>query len=96
MTGIPYEAEVRRYLADCAAVQGLDRQYHPTADGAVKLIWHPPGKNAEDQVRAAFRALTPSPSPSAAPGVPTAGGRKDRDATPPLHMTGEAPDAHTA
>jgi hypothetical protein len=36
------------------------------------------------------------PAASAAPGAGIAGGRQDRDGNPPLHMTGESPDAHTA
>jgi hypothetical protein len=95
MTTMPYDAEVRGYLADCARLPGLDRRWHPTGDGAVKLIWHP-GKDAEDEIRAAFRALTAGPSASAAPGAGIAGGRQARAATPPLHVTGEDPHALTA
>jgi hypothetical protein len=59
MTGEPYAAEVRAYLADCLRHGAqLDPAYHPTADGAVKLIPH--GGNAEEaeRIRAAFTAVT--------------------------------------
>ena len=41
MTGQPYAAEIRAYIADCLRHRAqLDPAYHPTADGAVKLIPH--------------------------------------------------------
>jgi hypothetical protein len=49
----PFTEEVRGYLADCAAAPGLSPKYHPTPEGAVKLIWHR-GKAEESQIRAAF------------------------------------------
>jgi hypothetical protein len=65
MTTLPYAAEVAAYLADCAASRvPLDRRYHPTEDGAVKAIPHrrhsdrEADQRAEEQIRAAFRALT--------------------------------------
>jgi hypothetical protein len=61
-----YDGQVRDYLAYCtrarreieAAGSSLDPKYHPTADGAVKMIAHgsDPAKAAE--IRAAFRELT--------------------------------------
>ena len=67
MTGteLPFAAEVAAYLADCAACRvPLDRRWHPTEDGAVKLIAHrhhhdrEADQRAEEQVRAAYRAAT--------------------------------------
>jgi hypothetical protein len=49
----PFTEEVRGYLADCAAAPGLSPKYHPTADGALKVIFHR-GKAEESQIRAAF------------------------------------------
>ena len=63
MTGQPYEAEVRAYLADCHRHRAqLDPAYHPTADGAVKMIPH--GGRTEDagQIRQAFAALAAAPA----------------------------------
>jgi len=63
MTAPPFAAEVAAYLADCASsAVRLDRRYHPTEDGAVKLIPHrhhhdrEADQRAEDQIRAAYRA----------------------------------------
>ena len=68
MTALPYAAEVAAYLADCTtAGDRLDRRYHPTEDGAVKLIPHrrhhdrEADQTAEDQIRAAYRAAVASP-----------------------------------
>ena len=65
MTALPYTAEVAAYLAGCAGCAvPLDRRYHPTEDGAVKFIPHrrhadqEADQRAEQQIRAAFRALT--------------------------------------
>jgi hypothetical protein len=61
----PYDDQVRAYLADCrkaaaelgARGSALDPKYHPTADGAVKMIPHR-GDPAEAKViRQAFRDL---------------------------------------
>lgn len=49
-----FGAEVRRYLDDCDAASGLSPKFHPTAEGALKVIWHR-GKDEESQIRAAFR-----------------------------------------
>jgi hypothetical protein len=57
------DAEVRDYLTECAAHPGLDHQYHPTADGAVKVIWHR-GPDEADQIRDTFSAITASPGPA--------------------------------
>lgn len=62
----PFEAEVRGYLRDCSGCPELDRRYHPTADGAVKVIWHP-GADEAAQIRAAFAALTTGPGAPARP-----------------------------
>jgi hypothetical protein len=45
--------EIRDYLADCEAAPGLSPKYHPTAEGAVKVIFHR-GKDEESQIRAVF------------------------------------------
>lgn len=65
---LPFAAEVAAYLADCAASPvRLDPAYHPTEGGAVKLVFHrrhhdpAADQAAEDQIRAAFRALTTLP-----------------------------------
>lgn len=62
---LPFTAEIAAYLADCAASPvRLDPAYHPTEDGAVKLVFHrrrhdpAADQRAEDQIRATFRALT--------------------------------------
>ena len=57
-----YLPKVREYLAYCAdagawmATQGssLDPRYHPTADGAAKMIFHLVPADA-DKIRRAFR-----------------------------------------
>jgi hypothetical protein len=57
---MPFGAEVARYLADCADwAHVLRAADHPTAESAVKVIWHA-GKDQADQIRAAFRAATVS------------------------------------
>jgi hypothetical protein len=64
----PFTADVAAYLADCARLGAwLDRRYHPTEDGAVKLIAHRRHRDREadqadeDQVRAAYRAALAAP-----------------------------------
>jgi hypothetical protein len=52
--------QVRRYLRDCAAAPWLDGRYHPTEDGALKVVFHR-GREQETAVRAAFRHLTGRP-----------------------------------
>lgn len=43
-------AQVRRYLGDCRRHQAnLNAKYHPTVDGAVKIVFGP-----QDVVRAAY------------------------------------------
>jgi hypothetical protein len=61
---LPYDAEVRAYLADCAGLNP-DQRWHPTADGAVKLTWHR-GPDAAGQIRETFRAITASSAASSA------------------------------
>jgi hypothetical protein len=51
-----FTGAVRQYLAECVLF-GLDNIYHPTADGAVKVIFHRSADEA-DEVRAAYAALT--------------------------------------
>lgn len=63
-TALPFSAEVAQYLADCAAHPGLECRYHPTEDGAVKLIWHR-GPDQAGQIRAAFRAAAEPPETAA-------------------------------
>ena len=50
-----FTGEVRDYLDDCATAPGLSPKYHPTAEGALKVIWHR-GKAEESQIRAVFAA----------------------------------------
>jgi hypothetical protein len=63
-----YEQAVRAYLADCelaademkAASSSLDPKYHPTEDGAVKMIPHGGNPAEAAKIRQAFRtALMP-------------------------------------
>ena len=68
MTALPFAAQVAAYLDDCAAAGArLDRRYHPTEDGAVKLIPHrhhhdrEADQAAEEQIRAAYRAAAAAP-----------------------------------
>jgi hypothetical protein len=59
MTAEPYEARVRACIADCQDARGyLDPAYHPTADGAVKLIPHGGNAEAGEQIRQTFAAVT--------------------------------------
>jgi hypothetical protein len=78
----PFGAEVRAYLAECRAYPWLDRTYHPTEDGAVKLITHRT-KDQEEQIKATFRSVAPA---IATPGP------QDRAALIPLAIAGEDPD----
>jgi Bifunctional DNA primase/polymerase, N-terminal/YspA, cpYpsA-related SLOG family len=56
---LPYEALVRAYIDGCQAMRGqLNPAYHPTADGAVKLIPHRGDPAAAEDIRATFTALT--------------------------------------
>jgi hypothetical protein len=55
-------AQISAYLSDCYAARGvLNSDYHPTADGAVKLIPHANKEQAE-QIREAFHAETATAS----------------------------------
>lgn len=68
-----YDGPVRDYLAYCKRaaaelkLQGsvLDPKYHPTADGAVKMIPHAGDLTEAKKIRHAFRDLTERP-----PGAP--------------------------
>jgi hypothetical protein len=58
MTADRFTVAVREYLAVCAEYgQVLDPKYHPTADGAVKIIFHR-GADEADMIRAVFAAIT--------------------------------------
>jgi hypothetical protein len=52
-----FAAEVQEYLSVCARNPQIDRRYHPTEDGAVKMIWHH-GKAEADAIKAAFDELS--------------------------------------
>lgn len=60
-----YETRVREYLAYCrtaaadlkAAGSALDPKYHPTADGAVKMIPHRGDPAEAKKIRQAFADL---------------------------------------
>jgi hypothetical protein len=65
---LPFAAEVAYYLVQCSAHRGtLSPEYHPTEDGAVKLIPHrhhhdrEADQTAEEQVRAAYQAAVAAP-----------------------------------
>jgi hypothetical protein len=61
----PFSAEVARYLADCAEhARVLSPTYHPTEEGARKLIWHH-GPAQAAQVSAAYRAAVAASPPAA-------------------------------
>lgn len=61
-----YDGPVREYLRYCkrAAAElqlkgsSLDERYHPTADGAVKMIPHNGDKTEARKIREAFREAT--------------------------------------
>lgn len=65
-----YDGPVREYLAYCkrAAAElqlkgsSLDPKYHPTADGAVKMIPHNGDKTEARKIREAFREATEGPA----------------------------------
>jgi hypothetical protein len=68
MTGagaVDYTGQVREYLAYCedarrhleACGGRLDPRYHPTAEGAVKMIPHGADRAAADAIRQAFAEL---------------------------------------
>jgi len=69
MTGTthPYAAEIRGYITGCLAHRGqLDPAYHPTADGAVKMIPHRADPGEAAKIRATFTAIygtQPEPGP---------------------------------
>jgi hypothetical protein len=58
-----YEQQVRDYLAYCRGAWkqlrgNLNPKYHPTGDGAVKMIAHRGDAGEAKKIREAFRALT--------------------------------------
>jgi len=70
-TAHPYAADIRAYLTGCLAHRGqLDPAYHPTADGAVKMIPHRGDPGEAAKIRATFTAIygrEPNPVPTRAP-----------------------------
>ena len=57
-----YEPEVREYIAYCRAYWRQSRgwlrpAYHPTAEGACRLIWHNGDPREAAKIRDAFTAL---------------------------------------
>jgi hypothetical protein len=66
-----YTEPVREYLTYCrksaaqlkAAGSALDPKYHPTADGAAKMIPHDGDAGRAKAIRQAFRELTATPPP---------------------------------
>ena len=67
MTNPPqYEAQVRAYVADCQRHRALlNPAYHPTADGAVKMIPHQSNAEAAEATRQAFATVTGLSAPAA-------------------------------
>lgn len=62
----PYEAEIRSYVADCLRLRAqLNPVYHPTANGAVKLIPHGGDAEEAEQIRQTFAAVTSCGEPEA-------------------------------
>lgn len=56
---VPYEAQVRGYLADCWRHRTLlDPAYHPAAAGAVKMIPHYGSTVEAGRIRETFQWLT--------------------------------------
>ena len=61
-----YADQVREYVAYCEDARGqlearggrLDPRYHPSADGAVKMIPHGSDRARADAIRQAFSELT--------------------------------------
>jgi hypothetical protein len=61
-----YAGQVREYLTYCEAAREqlearggrVDPRYHPSADGAVKMIPHGSDKARADAIRRAFSELT--------------------------------------
>jgi hypothetical protein len=69
-----YAGQVREYLAYCADARGqveargsgVDARYHPSADGAVKMIPHGSDRVRAEAIRQAFAELTSAvPGPGA-------------------------------
>jgi hypothetical protein len=60
----PFADQVAEYLAYCSEhARLLNPDYHPTADGAVKMVFHR-GTDQAGQIRAAFRAaIAPADPP---------------------------------
>ena len=62
----PFEAEVRGYVADCLRLRAqLDPAYHPTANGAVKLIPHSGDAEEAERIRQTFATVTSLTEPEA-------------------------------
>jgi len=83
-----YAGHVREYLAYCEAAREqleacggrVDPRYHPSADGAVKMIPHGSDKARADAIRRAFGELT---SEITGPGIPRPGDSPGREARRP-------------
>ena len=56
MSRFRYQDEVTAYLELCERYPQLNRKYHPTEDGAVKMIYHRT-KDQARQIRSAFAYL---------------------------------------
>ena len=66
-----YEASVRGYIADCQRHRGLlNPAYHPTADGAVKMIPHQGNAEAAEAIRHTSATVTGLPVPTTQMGQP--------------------------
>ena len=83
-----YAGQVREYLAYCEAAREqleprsgrVDPRYHPSADGAVKMIPHGSDRARADAIRRAFGELT---SEVTVPAIPRPGYSPGREARRP-------------
>jgi len=79
VTESPYAGQVRDYLAYCENARAelearggrLDPRYHPSADGAVKMIPHGSDRARQAAIRLAYAELTSGvkPEPEAEAGL---------------------------
>ena len=78
-----YASPVREYLAYCEDARGqleargarLDPRYHPSADGAAKMIPHGSDRASADAIRRTFGEM----APAGAGRVPEPEGRPERE-----------------